>query len=197
MRQRIHQSLTALSALVLLLSGGPTTLATPTSPASVQARDLDGASYQIPDPRVAATVLIFIAHDCPNANRYLPEIERLRARYSSRGVRFLTVYAEPGLTLDAARRHRKEFAVEAPAILERWQQLVPATGVTVTPEAAVLGPSGKLIYRGRIDDRYAELGRARPRPTRQDLEAALQAILTGKPVAVPRTRAVGCFISLP
>ncbi len=67
------------------------------------------------------------------------------------------------------------------------------TGVTVTPEVAVMSADQKLLYRGRIDDRYVEFGKDRPEPTVRDLERALDAILAGKPVPVRETQAVGCY----
>ena len=54
---------------------------------------------------------------------------------------------------------------------------------------------GRVVYRGRIDDRYVDLGVERPAPTRHDLADALTASLGGKPAPHPRTQAVGCFIS--
>jgi hypothetical protein len=69
---------------------------------------------------------------------------------------------------------------------------VKATGVTITPEAAILTPEGKIAYRGRIDDRYVELGKRRIAPTRRDVREALTALLAGQPVKGPRTRAIGC-----
>ena len=68
------------------------------------------------------------------------------------------------------------------------------TDVTITPEVAVLTLDGQMAYRGRIDDTYPGLGQKRNAPLRRDLREALDAILAGKPVAVPRTEAVGCFI---
>ena len=69
------------------------------------------------------------------------------------------------------------------------------TGVTVTPEVAVLSADQKLLYRGRIDDRYIDFGKDRPEPTVRDLERALDAIVAGKPVPVAETRAIGCILS--
>jgi thiol-disulfide isomerase/thioredoxin len=180
-----------VGALWPLLAAGAVSTATP----PLWARDLDGARHRIPDPGAKATVLLFLAHDCPISNRYLPEIERLRAAYAPRGVRFFAVYAEPGLTPEQARHHRQEYGVAVPALVEAWRPLVRATGATVTPEAVVLGPDGALLYRGRIDDLYANFGTKRPRATRRELQEALEAILDGRPVAAPRTPAVGCFIA--
>jgi hypothetical protein len=53
----------------------------------------------------------------------------------------------------------------------------------------------RLLYRGRIDDRYVDLGRERPQPTSHDLESALIALIAGKPVAVRETRAIGCILA--
>ena len=69
------------------------------------------------------------------------------------------------------------------------------TKVTVSPEAAVVDQGGVLLYHGRIDDRWVNIGRDRPSPTRADLAEALRAILDGKPVAQSATPAVGCILS--
>ena len=66
--------------------------------------------------------------------------------------------------------------------------------MTVTPEVAVM-KDGRMLYRGRIDDRYIEFGKDRPQPTVRDLERSLEAILAGKPVPVAETRAVGCILA--
>ena len=73
-----------------------------------------------------------------------------------------------------------------------------AAGARVTPEAAVFvaGSAGpKLVYRGRIDDRYLTLGRMRTSPTVHDLEDALTAVLAGRSVVRSEAPAVGCFIT--
>ena len=72
--------------------------------------------------------------------------------------------------------------------------LVKFAGATITPEAAVV-VGGRVVYRGRIDDRYVDLGRERPAPTQRDLFDVLTAIVAGKPVPHATTQAVGCFIS--
>jgi hypothetical protein len=65
----------------------------------------------------------------------------------------------------------------------------------VTPEAAVFDARGRVVYRGRIDDRYVDFGLDRPEPTSRDLERAIQDLLAGRSVAVPRTQAVGCILA--
>jgi hypothetical protein len=71
---------------------------------------------------------------------------------------------------------------------------VKFSGATITPEAVVVA-NGKVVYRGRIDDRYVEIGVERAAPTTHDLADALTATLAGTPIARPITQAVGCFIA--
>ena len=139
------------------------------------------------------TVYVFTTTDCPIANRYAPEIQRLAAKYQQ-FAHFVLVYPVPSDTQDVINEHQKKYAYVLDSIRDTDQKLVKLTGVTVSPEVAVMRGS-QLLYRGRIDDRYIELGKDRPVPTRRDLEAALDLITTGRPVAVKQTRAVGCILS--
>jgi hypothetical protein len=142
-----------------------------------------------------ATVLIFVSSDCPISNRYAPDIRKLYDEFTPQGVRFWLVY--PNVMDDdaAIEKHVKDYGHPAVALADRDHYLVKLAGATVTPEAAVFDGQLRLLYRGRIDDRFVELGRERPAATRQDLKAALVAMLAGKQVPEARTQAVGCFIA--
>jgi len=80
------------------------------------------------------------------------------------------------------------------ALRDPKHTLVKYTGATITPEAAVFA-GGRLVYLGRIDDRYVELGLERAAPTRRDLADALAAVIAGTRIAEAKTQAVGCFIA--
>lgn len=149
------------------------------------------------DPAVKAIVLVFILRDCPIANSYAPELNRLQAEYSSRGVSLVLIHADPETTAGQAREHAAEYELQPPVILDPDHTWVRLAGATKTPEAAVFSRSGDLHYRGRIDDRFVRLGQRRVAATRHDLRDALEAIVAGQPVSQPRTEAVGCFIPQP
>ncbi len=188
-----------LVAMGLSLAGlahGAETLATSSGKAaSIVVKDLGGAAIQpLADMGQKATLLFFLMHECPVANGYAPEISRIASEYTTKGVRCFVVYVENDLTAEQARQHSRDYGYKSGALLDPGHLLVKAAGATISPEAAVLSPSGEVLYRGRIDDRVADFGKRRVEPTRRDLRLALDAILAGKPVQTRLTKAVGCYI---
>jgi protein-disulfide isomerase len=141
----------------------------------------------------SVTVYVFTTTDCPISNRYAPEIQRLATKFGAH-ARFVLVYPVAADTPEIIREHKKKFAYSIESVRDTDQKLVKSTGVTVTPEVAVMKGS-QLLYRGRIDDRYIDFGKDRQVPTTRDLENALTAIVAGKRVAQRETRAVGCILS--
>jgi len=140
-----------------------------------------------------AVVLLFIRSDCPVSNRYAPELQRLYKRYSPSGIDFALIYPEPGLTPVTMKEHCREYGYSIPAVLDADHRYVARAKVRVTPEAAVF-VHGHLVYAGRIDDWYVDIGKARAQPTQHDLEQELSAILAGKIPPFHETKAVGCVI---
>jgi mono/diheme cytochrome c family protein len=142
-----------------------------------------------------ARVLIFTTIDCPIANRYAPEIARLHDEFERQGIAFSLVFANPIDTQDAIAAHVKRFGYRMAAERDPYHVLVKRTGVTIAPEAAVVDPRGRVLYRGRIDDRYVSFGVDRPEPTRRDLRDALTAIVAGQSVKTRETQAIGCVLA--
>jgi len=143
-----------------------------------------------------ANALFFVSAECPISNAFAREIARICAGYKSKGIGCDLVYVDPGMSDDQARKHAQEYGHgDYPKIVDRRHELVKATGVTVTPEAAVVNREGKVVYRGRIDDSFSALGQPRREIRDADLRNALDAVAAGRPVEKPETKALGCFIS--
>jgi Redoxin len=163
---------------------------------SIRLLDLDGKLVDLwPPDRPAVTVVLFTRTDCPIANRYAPDVRRLHEAYHPRGVEFFLVYVDPRESPDDVRRHLAEYGYPCPGVLDTGHTLVAYCHATATPEAVVFAADRTITYQGRIDDRYTDLGRPRAEPTSHDLADALAATVGGRPVAVPRTNAVGCLIA--
>ena len=157
--------------------------------------DLDGRPL---DPLAGGgrgTVLIFTRSDCPIANRYAPEVQRLADRFRPLGIAFWLVYVDPEEEPRAIRGHIEEYGYRLPALRDTEHRLVRLAGARVTPEAAVYSPGGRQVYGGRIDDRYLDYDSRRQTPAKRDLEEALEAMIAGGDLEVQRSPAVGCHIA--
>jgi hypothetical protein len=159
------------------------------------AEDLDGKPVDpIASSRGALTVLVFIRTDCPISNRYAPEIQRLSQEFRMQ-AKFWLIYPEKAESPLRIREHGEEFHYTMPALRDVHHSLVTRAEATITPEAAVFERSGKLIYHGRIDNWYEELGRSRAKPTTHELEDAIRKTVAGETISAAHANAVGCYIS--
>jgi hypothetical protein len=144
---------------------------------------------------IGLTAVFFVTHDCPISNHYAQEIRRICESYASRGLACSLVYVDPSLSDTAAVAHASEYGHRGYQIfVDREHALVRQTGVTTTPEVAVLQGDGRIAYRGRIDDFFVGWGKPRRQVREHDLRDALEALLAGRPAPKPETKPVGCFI---
>ncbi len=156
--------------------------------------DLSGNPLHAIDPHAKASVLVFVLHDCPIANSYIPLLNRLNESYRSRGVQMIVVESDPQITLDQARKHAEEFQIGLPVVIDSEHAWVKLAMAKKTPEAVVFSPGGEVLYRGRIDDQYVGFGKRRMEVTKHDLQDALEAILADRRVPNAAAEAIGCYI---
>jgi hypothetical protein len=193
------------SAKLFLVSAGVLVLAicalaislraSPSAPAPATVKDIDGHAFSLFGPGTRATVLFFVTVDCPITNSYMPEISRIVASYTPEKVAFFAVYSDPSLSVSAIREHAAAFGLHIPLIQDNAHFLVRKAGATVNPETALFAPGAHLVYRGRIDDWYLELGKRRAAPTQRYLRLALDEVLNGRPVAISQVPPIGCSIA--
>lgn len=141
------------------------------------------------------TALLFITPDCPISNAYAPDWNALCKAYTSKHIAFYTVYVATDAPTKEIQKHYRDFQYTCPALIDRKHVLAKRVGATITPESVVLSQRGKILYQGRIDDRFIDFGIKRYAPKAHDLRNALDEITQGKRVTVSKTKAVGCFIS--
>jgi peroxiredoxin len=179
--------------VALLLAGG--LVSAWTAPLRFSLADASGKMHTAEElQHHQATVLLFVATDCPNANTYAPLLARMYREYSARGVLFMAVYSDPDDTAAKVQQHDAEYRIPYPGLLDRNQTLARETGARSTPEAVILSSDGQELYRGRVDDRFMDYGKTRFQPAREDLREALDEILRGEPVKNPTTKVLGCAI---
>ena len=180
--------------LALLLAANPALRAQ--SPESSLAEDLQGQSV---DPLKSlhgrVVVLLFVRTDCPVSNRYAPLFRSLSEKFRNR-ANFWLVYPDAAESASQIRAHLTAYNHSLSALRDPHHRLVKLAHATITPEAAVFDSSGKLLYHGRIDNQFEELGApARPAATTHELADAISAALNHLPVQPDHVNAVGCYIS--
>jgi hypothetical protein len=139
-------------------------------------------------------VLIFLRRDCPVSSRYAPIIQQISAHHE-RDASFWLVFPDKAETPQTIHSYLREYAYHLPALRDPEHALVKLTKVQITPEVAVFNRNHQLLYDGRIDNRYLDLGSSRPAPTTHELADAIDAALAGKMPAANQVRGVGCYIS--
>ena len=156
-------------------------------------RGVDGKRHALADLKEAtAVVLVFSANRCPVAQAYEARAQRLAADYAPRKVAWVTlsVSQHPADSFEKmmARVHERKWPI--PYLHDPSQALGRAYGVTNTPQVFLLDRDRKIVYMGTIDDRWQKAEEVETHYLRD----ALDAVLTGKPVPVKETRAVGCEV---
>lgn len=150
------------------------------------------------DPLKASTgkvvVLVFVRTDCPVSNRYAPTIQKLSAEEREKTA-FWLVYPDKAESAEVIRKHDDEYGYKIPALRDPQKVLVKESHAQITPEAAVFDANRHLVYHGRIDNLYQDIGRARTVATTHELKDAIEAALAGKTLTASTAHAVGCYIS--
>ena len=146
--------------------------------------------------KTEAVVLVFITPDCPLANAYLPCLDNIYRDYHDRKIQFFLIHPDPEISHSLAQSHAKEYDISIPVVLDPDQSIAKRAGARVTPEVVVLTAKQYApIYRGAIDNLYADYGKKRRQATQHYLRDVLDAVLSETPVRNAQNEPVGCFIS--
>ena len=144
-------------------------------------------------PGAKVTVFVFLGRECPISQRYVPKLNRIAAEHKTNAVQFYGVIAERKLTRAKAAAFSKECSVQFPVLFDDQFALAQWMRPTHVPEAFVLKADGDIVYRGRIDDWYESIGKARAVVQRHELRDGIAAVLAGRTPERSFARPVGCY----
>jgi peroxiredoxin len=157
---------------------------------------VDGKTYSLKDFASAKAIVIsFTCNHCPyvigNESR-----ERDFVRdYAPQGVAYIAINSNETHdhpTDDFAHMQQRAHALgfTFPYLRDESQDIAKAYGATRTPHFFLLDQSRKVVYHGRMDNQPRDITRA----TTHELRDAVDALLAGKPIALPVTDALGCNV---
>ena len=136
-----------------------------------------------------ATVLMFIATQCPVSNAYNERMAAVAKDYAGKGVAFLGINSNSTEPVEEIAAHAKKHGFSFPVLKDTNNVQADFFGASHTPEIYVYDAGWRLRYHGSIDDSQ-NVGAVKT----TGLRNALDALVAGKDVAVAETRAFGCSI---
>jgi len=158
--------------------------------------DANGQKHSLEsNSRRTGTAFVFLSSECPISRQYIPELNRLQQAASSAAgeVGFFGILSDSSITRQAAAKFIDEFKISFPVLFDASGEMSAIFQPDHVPEAFLVNPTGDIVYRGRIDDLYPEIGKRRAEPKVRDLLDAVNALAEKRPIPNPRTTAVGCL----
>lgn len=150
---------------------------------------------QLPSPQKSLKVIIFMDTECPITQSYMPEFKKMQEEYHARGVEFESVFPVYTATETEINAFLKKYQVFFSGFTDKEHKKTKRYHATVMPEVILLDKNGAIVYQGAVDNKYAGLGRSRPKATEFYLRNAVEATLNGDMVMTRKTEAIGCLIN--
>lgn len=164
-------------------------------------------AFELPDPsgRIvrsadltdgAGVLVAFICNHCPFVKHISHELAAIGRLCEERGVRMVGINSNdieaypadaPPLMAETARTCGWTF----PYLFDETQAVARAFNAACTPDFFLYDRSGRLAYRGQLDDSRPDNGVP---VTGRDLRAAIEAVAAGQPVPGEQRPSIGCNI---
>jgi len=100
----------------------------------------------------AATVLVFWSGECPCVRRYQDRVDSLLDRYPAGRVRVVGLASNAGESFDEILRVAKERGVRIPIFRDEGGRIAEWVGARSTPTAVLIDNTGRVRFRGWIDN---------------------------------------------
>lgn len=163
--------------------------------------DAHGKAHSLADLKGKFVVLEWVNFGCPFVRKHYDSgnMQKLQKTYREKGVVWLSVCSSaPGKQgyfdrLELLERIKDERSNATAYLVDAEGSVGHLYGARTTPHMFLIGPDGKLLYAGGIDDT--------PSTDTDDIAKAvnyvaqgLDAAIAGKPIAVKTSKPYGCSV---
>ena len=159
--------------------------------------DAGGKTVSLADfADAAALLVVFMCNHCPFVKHVAGGLAALAKDYQQRGVAAVGINSNDVANFpdDAPAKMAEEVnrrGYTFPYLYDETQEVAKAYRAACTPDFYVFDKDRKLVYRGQMDSSRPQSSTA---VTGEDLRAALDAVLAGRPAPEEQTPSIGCNI---
>jgi len=151
--------------------------------------DTSGAEKSLNDLKGKnGAILVFVSAQCPIVKQYNERISKFAADFAEKGINVIGINSNHTESLEWVKSHAAE-KYKFPVLIDKGNVLADKLGANVTPEIFYLNEKNILVYHGAIDN--SSSGES---ITENYLRDAVEANLSGKPVARKSAKSFGCSI---
>ena len=143
-----------------------------------------------------ALLVIFICAHCPYVKHIEKGLAALGKDYAGKPIAIVAISSNDVSTHPAdspagLKQQAETFGFVFPYLYDETQAVAKAYMAACTPDIFLFDGEFKLVYRGQFDSSRPGNGAA---VTGEDLRAAIDAVLAGKPVGEDQRPSLGCNI---
>ena len=143
-----------------------------------------------------ALLVMFMCQHCPYIKHIKQELTKLGKDYAAKDIGIVGISSNDADNYpDDSPKELAKFAKAEgfvfPLLHDESQDVAKAYTAACTPDLFLFNNERKLVYRGQLDDSRPNSGKP---VTGKDLRAAIDAVLSDRPVSADQRPATGCNI---
>jgi peroxiredoxin len=163
--------------------------------ADIKMKNVDGGLVSLNDVKgEKGSLVIFTCNHCPFVIGWQDEMVKIGNTYVKKGIGVIFINsndpAVKGDTLAGMQELAKKEGYQFPYVVDSTSGIAKNFGAKKTPDVFLFDAEGRLVYQGAV----GEGGREPKTGGQPYLRNALEALLGGKPIGTPQTKAIGCSI---
>lgn len=197
MKKTILSTVSAV-ALFLLMAHSPAGYEVGDTVNNFKLKNVDGKYISLLEYADKGAIVIFDCNTCPYSKGYNERILSLHKKFKDKGYPVVTINSNdpkisPGDSFDEMVSYAKKKGYNFPYLYDESQEVAKSFGASNTPHVYVVKKEQdvlKVAYIGAIDNNSKDAGAA----DKKYVEDAVNALIEGKSVSTPKTKAIGCSI---
>jgi thioredoxin-related protein len=140
-------------------------------------------------------IVMFSCNTCPYVVKSEARTKEVMKFAKEKGVGMVIInsneaYREKDDSYEAMKKYAKEQGYSTPYLVDEQSKVANAFGATRTPEVYLFDKSGKLVYKGAMEDNPATPSESKE----MYLQDAVTKMITGQEIDPNTTKSVGCGI---